>query len=77
MRLQREASDPLYIQLKDSLVADIRSGYYRAHQRLPSECELSERFQVSRMTAWQALLDLARDGVVYTRMGKGTFVAEP
>lgn len=76
MRLQREAPDPLYIQLKDSLVADIRSGHYRAHQRLPSERELSERFQVSRMTARQALLDLARDGVVYTRMGKGTFVAE-
>lgn len=76
VRLQREAPDPLYIQLKDSLVADIRSGHYRAHQRLPSERELSERFQVSRMTARQALLDLARDGVVYTRMGKGTFVAE-
>lgn len=77
MRLHREAPDPLYIQLKDSLVADIRAGHYRAHQRLPSERELSERFQVSRMTARQALLQLARDGAIYTRVGKGTFVAEP
>lgn len=77
MRLHREAPDPLYIQLKDSLVTDIESGQYGAHQRLPSERELADRFQVSRMTARQALLQLARDGVIYTRVGKGTFVAEP
>lgn len=77
MRLEREAPDPLYLQLKQSLVADIRAGHYRAHTRLPSERELSDHFHVSRMTARQALLELARDGVIYTRVGKGTFVAEP
>jgi GntR family transcriptional regulator len=77
MRLEREAPDPLYVQLKDSLAAEIRSGRYRAHTRLPSERELSDRFHVSRMTVRQSLLELARDGVIYTRVGKGTFVAEP
>jgi len=77
MRLSREAPDPLYLQLKDSLVADITSGHYRSNQRLPSERELSTQFKVSRMTVRQALLELARDGTIYTRVGKGTFVAEP
>lgn len=77
MRLRREAPDPLYIQVKDTLVAEITSGRYSAHQRLPSERELSEKYKVSRMTARQALLDLAREGLIYTRVGKGTFVAEP
>jgi len=77
MRLQREAPDPLYLQLKESLVEEINSGRYRPHRRLPSERELAERFKVSRMTARQALLGLAHDGLVYTRAGKGTFVAEP
>jgi GntR family transcriptional regulator len=77
MRLRREAPDPLYTQLKDSLTAEIATGRYRPHQRLPSERELSIRFKVSRMTVRQALLELARDGVIYTRTGKGTFVAEP
>lgn len=77
MQLRPEAPDPLYVQLKDSLVADIRAGRYGVHQRLPSERELSQRYGVSRMTARQALLELARDGVVYTRVGKGTFVAGP
>ena len=75
MRLHREAPDPLYIQLKDSLVAEIRAGRYRSHQRLPSEREFSLQFNVSRMTVRQALLELAREGAIYTRVGKGTFVA--
>ena len=77
MGLQREAPDPLYVQLRDSLTADIRAGRYGTHQRLPSERDLSARFHVSRMTARQALLELARDGVIYRRIGSGTFVAEP
>jgi len=77
MRLQRESPDPLYTQLKESLVNDISAGHYTPNQRLPSERELSTRFKVSRMTVRQALLELARDGMIYTRTGKGTFVAEP
>jgi len=77
MRLRRQAPDPLYLQLKDSLVAEIASGRYRSNQRLPSERELSTRLKVSRMTVRQALLELARDGTIYARVGKGTFVAEP
>ncbi len=77
MRLQRESPDPLYTQLKDSLVSDISAGRYIPHQRLPSERELSTRYKVSRMTVRQALLELSREGMIYTRTGKGTFVAEP
>jgi len=76
-RLRREAPDPLYLQIKDRLLAEITSGRYRVHQRLPSERELAARFRVSRMTVRQALLELVHDGVIYTRVGKGTFVAEP
>ncbi len=77
MRLRRDSSDPLYLQLKQSLTAEIHSGRYRAHQRLPSERQLTDRFHVSRMTIRQALLELAREGIIYTRLGKGSFVAPP
>src|SRR5512143_2788530 len=77
MRLERESPDPLYTQLKDSLVGDISAGRYAPNQRLPSERELSVHYNVSRMTVRQALLELVRDGMIYTRTGKGTFVAEP
>ncbi len=77
MSLQRESPDPLYTQLKESLIGDISAGRYSPHQRLPSERELSLHYNVSRMTVRQALLELVRDGMIYTRTGKGTFVAEP
>ncbi len=77
MRLERESPDPLYNQLKESIVSDISAGRYAPNQRLPSERELSAHYNVSRMTVRQALLELARDGMIYTRTGKGTFVAEP
>lgn len=50
MGLVREAPDPLYIQLKESLTDDILAGRYPVHQRLPSERDLAERFGISRMT---------------------------
>lgn len=77
MQLQREAAAPLYLQIKEALTAQIRSGELRAHQRLPSERQLSDAFDVSRMTARQALQALVWDGVAYARVGKGTFVAGP
>ena len=42
--------------------------------RLPSDAELCERFQVSRMTARQAVQVLANEGLLHRRRGKGTFV---
>ncbi len=77
MELQRGSSAPLYLQIKDALTAQIRAGDLQAHGRLPSERELSEVFNVSRMTARQALQALVWDGLAYARVGKGTFVAGP
>ncbi|MEZ4768891.1 MAG: GntR family transcriptional regulator [Caldilineales bacterium] len=77
MPLQREAPNPLYMQVKEALLEDLLSGRYRPHDRLPSERELSHRFNVSRMTVRQAMLNLVRDGAIYARVGKGTFVAAP
>ncbi len=77
MQLQRETAAPLYLQIKEALTAQIRAGDLQAHQRLPSERELSETFNVSRMTARQALQAMVWDGVAYARVGKGTFVAGP
>jgi GntR family transcriptional regulator len=76
-RLQRNHPLPLYAQLRDTLRADLLAGRLRAHEQLPSERELCARFRVSRMTVRQALLDLAREGLIYSRAGKGTFAGEP
>ena len=76
MKLKRESPTPLYLQIKNALVADIDAGQYKPHQRLMSERELGEKFKVSRMTVRQALNEMIRDGILYTQVGKGTFVGE-
>lgn len=66
---------PLYQQLKESIIEQIRRGELQPGDRVPSENELARRASVSRMTTKQALTELARDGWVYRIRGKGTFVA--
>ncbi len=77
MTLNPDSTVPLYVQIKEHLRQQIESGVYPLGARLPSERELSRTFQVSRMTARQALQLLASDGFVSARVGKGTFVKKP
>lgn len=77
MLLRRDAPEPLYLQIKEYLINEIKAGNFQPDQRIPSERELSEQFKVGRMTVRQALLELAHEGKIYTRMGKGTFVLAP
>ncbi len=74
MGRQQETSEPLYVQIKEYLQAEIQRGAFPSGSRLPSERSLAEQFSVSRMTARQALQSLIVDGVLYTRVGVGTFV---
>ena len=77
MKLKREAPTPLYLQLKNALIAEIDTGRYKPHERLLSERELGEKFKVSRMTVRQALTEMTHEGILYTQAGKGTYVNEP
>ncbi len=67
---------PLYKQLKDMLLSDIVQGRLKANQKIPTELELSEKFQISRMTVRKALAELVDEGVLAKKQGKGTFVQE-
>jgi len=75
MALAHDVAEPLYLQIKQLLLGEIRAGTYRPHQRLPSERELSAAHGVSRMTVRQAIIEMQRSGAIYSRVGKGTFVA--
>jgi GntR family transcriptional regulator len=75
--IDKGSSTPLYLQLKRLIEQQVTSGMLAPHSRIPSERELSEQYEISRMTARRALLELTREGRIYTAVGKGTFVAEP
>lgn len=67
---------PRYRQLKERIIARISSGELASRDRVPSENELVESFNVSRMTANRALRELHDEGYVERIAGVGTFVAD-
>ena len=66
---------PLTKQLVDQLETFIKEKL-QANDKLPSERDLSELYQVSRNTVRAALNELFLRGFIYRSTGKGTFVAE-
>lgn len=68
---------PKYIQAKDEILRWILTGKYQKHDKLPSENEIVQHFQMSRQTIRQALGELEKEGWLYKEQGKGTFVMIP
>ncbi len=74
--IDKRLSIPLYMQIHDLILQNIRDGEYLPGDQVPSELEISARHQVSRMTARKALDLLVSKGLLYRTQGKGTYVAE-
>lgn len=73
--LQRRSGLPLYYQIQQRLMSQIRSGEFRPGQPIPSLQEIAARLGVSQMTARQAIRALCDLGLMYSKQGKGTFVS--
>ncbi len=73
----RASKLPIYHQLYEILRSNIARGEWQPGDMLPSETELIEQYQVSRITVRQALEALVNDGLIYRQRGRGTFVAHP
>jgi len=66
---------PLYEQLYAYIADGIARGKFHPGDRVPSENELAEQFNVSRITSKAALEKLFRDGLIERKRGKGSFVS--
>jgi len=66
----------MYEQIMDQITAKVMAGDWRPGQSLPSIRELASASSVSVITVKRAYLELERAGVIVTRQGKGSFVAE-
>ena len=66
---------PNYVRIHDALKEEVATGVWKIGQRLPSERDMAERFEVSRMTARQAVTSLVDEGILERRVGSGTYVA--
>jgi GntR family transcriptional regulator len=75
--LSSETGVPLYIQIRNLLREQIRLGEWQADEPMPTEDQLVAHFGVSRTTVRQAMTDLAREGLIVRKAGRGTFARQP
>ena len=73
-RIDRDLFEPPYYQLANILRQRMATGSLRPGDRVPSEAQLCEQYEVSPMTARRALTILLDEGLVTAARGRGTFV---
>lgn len=66
----------LYQQIKMDIIKKIENGTYKSGDKIGTEKELCEKFDVSRSTVRRALLELEESDLIERLLGKGTFVKE-
>jgi GntR family transcriptional regulator/MocR family aminotransferase len=76
LALERDASAPLYRQLRDQIAQLIASRKLKAGMRLPASRDLADLLGVNRQTVSSAYDQLVADGLARSHVGQGTFVAE-
>src|SRR3972149_3779600 len=77
INIDRQASEPAYIQLVNIFREQIAKGVFLPGDRLPSESELCNQYQVSPMTVRRSIKTLLDQGIVSTIQGSGTYVKAP
>lgn len=73
--MNKNSATPLYQQLVDAIKEQVASGELKEGDKIMPEKELSEAYDVSRITVRKALELLSDEGVIIKKQGIGTFVA--
>lgn len=69
------SDDPIYLQIKNQIKAQIISGDLQAEEQLPSIRFLAKELRVSMITVKRAFDELESDGFINSVQGKGNYVA--
>ncbi|MBB5174709.1 GntR family transcriptional regulator [Texcoconibacillus texcoconensis] len=72
--IDKQSPIPIYYQLEEWVKHNIERGEWEEGMMIPSERELAEKHEVSRMTIRQAINNLVNAGYLSREKGKGTFV---
>lgn len=69
-----DTTKPLYIQIKETILQQIKDKKLAPGDKLLSEAQFQKEFQVSRITVRKAIDELVTEGYVTRLQGKGSFV---
>jgi GntR family transcriptional regulator len=76
LNISQTDARPMYLQIMEQIRQRIAAGEWPAGRELPSIRVLAAELRVSVITIKRAYLDLESEGVIVTRHGKGSFVAD-
>ncbi|MEL6938310.1 MAG: PLP-dependent aminotransferase family protein [Cyanobacteria bacterium J06598_1] len=75
--LDRQAKQPIYLQIRDRIHHLISTGHLPPHSQLPSIRTLAQTTQVNKLTVIEAYSVLEADGLVSAKQGAGYFINSP
>lgn len=75
IQINNSSDEPIYLQIKNQIKAQIISGDLKVGEQLPSIRFLAKELRVSMLTAKRAFDELELDGFINSVKGKGNFVA--
>ncbi len=75
MAIDQQNPTPLYRQIVEDFEERIKSGELKPGERVPTQTDQAQNYGVSLITIKKAMTDLVNRGILYSRIGKGTFVA--
>ncbi len=67
---------PLFLQMKEKIVEEIKQAGLKPGDKIPSENQFCFASEVSIRTIRRALAELEKDGVIVRRQGKGSFLRD-
>ena len=73
----RDGTQTLYLGIVDAIAADIQSGRLSTADRLPPQRVLAKALDVNYATVSRAYGEAQRRGLIYSRVGQGSFVRKP
>jgi len=77
MLLQIDSSGtPIYLQIMQQLKHAIAMGVFQPGEPIPTIREMALQTKVNPNTVAKAVRELEREGVLVTRVGKGSFVSD-
>lgn len=76
-KIDRQSAIPMYKQIAEDLENSIQTKVYEIGEQLPTEPELMEFYEVSRITIRKAINVLVEDNLIIIQRGKGMFVNAP
>ncbi len=75
--IKKDSPNPIYKQLKNIIIKDIKSRSLKPDTKIYSERTYSKNFGISRITVRQAINELVHEKQLIRIVGKGTFITSP